>query len=224
MGTDLVPCFAPERAAALADREAAIALWPPPGQTSSLPLVPLLLTAGHARPGSGGMSSSIPQAPVEEALPAGLGAARLATERGADQAGRSGAVDGVLWVIFWPGDSAAAAALARPLLSQDGHGALRGREAPDLFDHAARHPDRHRPGRDPVWDHDRYELAAVGAAGAFLLALQARTLNWKRTKEAVFLTAKTTAMVCWLFVGSALFSAVSRCWAVRRCWRAGSCR
>jgi TRAP-type mannitol/chloroaromatic compound transport system permease large subunit len=52
------------------------------------------------------------------------------------------------------------------------------------------------------------ESAAVGAAGAFLLALQARTLNWKRTKEAVFLTAKTTAMVCWLFVGSALFSAV----------------
>ncbi|MDK1388678.1 TRAP transporter large permease subunit [Sinorhizobium sp. 8-89] len=52
------------------------------------------------------------------------------------------------------------------------------------------------------------ESAAVGAAGAFLLAFQARTLNWKRTKEAVFLTAKTTAMVCWLFVGSALFSAV----------------
>jgi TRAP-type mannitol/chloroaromatic compound transport system permease large subunit len=52
------------------------------------------------------------------------------------------------------------------------------------------------------------ESAAVGAAGAFVLALQARTLNWKRTKEAVFLTAKTTAMICWLFVGSALFSAV----------------
>jgi TRAP-type mannitol/chloroaromatic compound transport system permease large subunit len=52
------------------------------------------------------------------------------------------------------------------------------------------------------------ESAAVGAAGAFLLALQARTLDWQRTKEAVFLTAKTTAMVCWLFVGSALFSAV----------------
>ncbi|MET0332924.1 MAG: TRAP transporter large permease subunit [Rhizobacter sp.] len=52
------------------------------------------------------------------------------------------------------------------------------------------------------------ESAAVGAAGAFLMALQAGTLNWKRTKEAVFLTAKTTAMVCWLFVGSALFSAV----------------
>jgi TRAP-type mannitol/chloroaromatic compound transport system permease large subunit len=52
------------------------------------------------------------------------------------------------------------------------------------------------------------ESAAVGAAGAFLLALQARTLDWKRTKEAVFLTAKTTAMVCWLFVGSALFSGV----------------
>jgi TRAP-type mannitol/chloroaromatic compound transport system permease large subunit len=52
------------------------------------------------------------------------------------------------------------------------------------------------------------ESAAVGAAGAFVLAFHARTLNWKRTKEAVFLTAKTTAMVCWLFVGSALFSAV----------------
>lgn len=52
------------------------------------------------------------------------------------------------------------------------------------------------------------ESAAVGAAGAFLLAFQARTLDWKKTKEAVFLTAKTTSMVCWLFVGSALFSAV----------------
>jgi TRAP-type mannitol/chloroaromatic compound transport system permease large subunit len=52
------------------------------------------------------------------------------------------------------------------------------------------------------------ESAAVGAAGAFLLALQAGTLDWKRTKEAVFLTAKTTAMVCWLFIGSAIFSAV----------------
>jgi tripartite ATP-independent transporter DctM subunit len=52
------------------------------------------------------------------------------------------------------------------------------------------------------------ESAGVGAAGAFILALYARTLNWKRTKEAVFLTAKTTAMVCWLFVGSALFSGV----------------
>ncbi|HXZ55312.1 MAG TPA: TRAP transporter large permease subunit [Burkholderiales bacterium] len=52
------------------------------------------------------------------------------------------------------------------------------------------------------------ESAAVGAAGAFLMAVQAKTLTWQKTKEAVFLTAKTTAMVCWLFVGSALFSAV----------------
>ena len=52
------------------------------------------------------------------------------------------------------------------------------------------------------------ESAAVGAAGAFLMAFHARTLNFERVKEAVFLTAKTTAMVCWLFVGSALFSAV----------------
>ncbi|HSV54845.1 MAG TPA: TRAP transporter large permease subunit [Burkholderiaceae bacterium] len=52
------------------------------------------------------------------------------------------------------------------------------------------------------------ESAAVGAAGAFLMAWQAGTLNWQRIKEAVFLTAKTTSMVCWLFVGSAIFSAV----------------
>jgi len=52
------------------------------------------------------------------------------------------------------------------------------------------------------------ESAAIGAAGAFLLALHARTLDWERTKQSVFLTAKTTAMVCWLFVGSALFSGV----------------
>jgi len=52
------------------------------------------------------------------------------------------------------------------------------------------------------------ESAAVGALGAFLLAFQAGTLNFDRTKQAVFLTAKTTSMVCWLFVGSALFSAV----------------
>ena len=52
------------------------------------------------------------------------------------------------------------------------------------------------------------ESAAIGAAGAYMLAIQAGTLNWQRVKESVFLTAKTTAMVCWLFVGSALFSAV----------------
>ncbi len=52
------------------------------------------------------------------------------------------------------------------------------------------------------------ESAAVGAAGAFLMAWHAKTLTFQRIKEAVFLTAKTTAMVCWLFVGSALFSAV----------------
>jgi TRAP-type mannitol/chloroaromatic compound transport system permease large subunit len=52
------------------------------------------------------------------------------------------------------------------------------------------------------------ESAAVGAAGAFLMALSTKSLNFQKTKEAVFLTAKTTSMVCWLFVGSALFSAV----------------
>jgi len=52
------------------------------------------------------------------------------------------------------------------------------------------------------------ESAAIGAVGALLLAVQAKTLTFERIKESVFLTAKTTSMVCWLFVGSALFSAV----------------
>jgi TRAP-type mannitol/chloroaromatic compound transport system permease large subunit len=52
------------------------------------------------------------------------------------------------------------------------------------------------------------ESAAVGAAGAFLLAWQSGQLTWAKTREAVYLTGKTTAMVCWLFVGSSLFSAV----------------
>ncbi len=52
------------------------------------------------------------------------------------------------------------------------------------------------------------ESAAVGAAGAFLMAWHAKSLTFQKIKEAVFLTAKTTSMVCWLFVGSALFSAV----------------
>ncbi|HEY6240738.1 MAG TPA: TRAP transporter large permease subunit [Burkholderiales bacterium] len=52
------------------------------------------------------------------------------------------------------------------------------------------------------------ESAGIGAAGAFLLALQAGTFDWERLKQSIFLTAKTTAMVCWLFVGSALFSGV----------------
>ncbi len=52
------------------------------------------------------------------------------------------------------------------------------------------------------------ESAAIGAAGAFILALHAGTFDWDRLKQSVFLTAKTTAMVCWLFIGSALFSGV----------------
>jgi TRAP-type mannitol/chloroaromatic compound transport system permease large subunit len=51
------------------------------------------------------------------------------------------------------------------------------------------------------------EAAAVGAFGGFLLAAAYRQLNFKMVRESVFLTAKTSAMVCWLFVGSAIFSA-----------------
>lgn len=51
------------------------------------------------------------------------------------------------------------------------------------------------------------EAAAVGALGGFVLAAAYRQLTFGVVKESVFLTAKTSAMVCWLFVGSAIFSA-----------------
>ena len=51
------------------------------------------------------------------------------------------------------------------------------------------------------------EAAAIGALGGFVLAAAYRQLNFTVVKESVFLTAKTSAMVCWLFVGSAIFSA-----------------
>jgi TRAP-type mannitol/chloroaromatic compound transport system permease large subunit len=68
------------------------------------------------------------------------------------------------------------------------------------------------------------EAAAVGAFGGFILAIVYRFINHLRLdraraagatvrdlgsilKDSSFLTAKTTAMVCWLFVGSSIFSA-----------------
>ena len=69
------------------------------------------------------------------------------------------------------------------------------------------------------------EAAAVGAFGGLLLAVGYRYVNHQRgmgrgkaigvtvrdmgeiLRDSSFLTAKTTAMVCWLFVGSAIFSA-----------------
>ena len=51
------------------------------------------------------------------------------------------------------------------------------------------------------------EAAAVGSLGGILLAAAYGRLNFGVLKESVFLTAKTSAMVCWLFVGSSIFSA-----------------
>jgi TRAP-type mannitol/chloroaromatic compound transport system permease large subunit len=51
------------------------------------------------------------------------------------------------------------------------------------------------------------EAAAVGALGGFLLAAAYKQLTLSVVTESIFLTAKTSAMVCWLFVGSAIFSA-----------------
>ena len=52
------------------------------------------------------------------------------------------------------------------------------------------------------------EAAAIGALGALILAAAYRSLTFEKLKESVFLTARTSAMVCWLFVGSFTFSAV----------------
>jgi tripartite ATP-independent transporter DctM subunit len=52
------------------------------------------------------------------------------------------------------------------------------------------------------------EAAAVGAFGALVLSYFYKTLKWKNFKESVFLTAKTTAMIMWLFIGSWTFASV----------------
>jgi tripartite ATP-independent transporter DctM subunit len=52
------------------------------------------------------------------------------------------------------------------------------------------------------------EAAAIGALGGLVLAIAYRALTWQRLKESVYLTARTSAMVCWLFVGSATFASV----------------
>ena len=52
------------------------------------------------------------------------------------------------------------------------------------------------------------EAAAMGALGGLVLAFLYRSLTWRKLKESVYLTAKATAMVCWLFVGSWTFASV----------------
>jgi TRAP-type mannitol/chloroaromatic compound transport system permease large subunit len=45
-------------------------------------------------------------------------------------------------------------------------------------------------------------------AVVFLFFIRDNTFGLEKLKESVFLTARTTAMVCWLFIGSFVFSAV----------------
>jgi tripartite ATP-independent transporter DctM subunit len=52
------------------------------------------------------------------------------------------------------------------------------------------------------------EAAAVGALGAVLLAAGYRALTWNGLRETVYLTARTSAMVCFLFIGSTNFASV----------------
>lgn len=51
------------------------------------------------------------------------------------------------------------------------------------------------------------EAAAMGAFGGLILAIAYRRFNFKLLAESAHLSTKTTAMVCWLFVGSSIFSA-----------------
>lgn len=52
------------------------------------------------------------------------------------------------------------------------------------------------------------EAASIGALGGIVLAVVYRAMTFQRLRESVYLTVRTTAMVCWLFVGSYTFSAV----------------
>lgn len=52
------------------------------------------------------------------------------------------------------------------------------------------------------------EAAAIGALGGLVLAIAYRALTWDRLRESVYLTVRTTAMVCFLFIGSATFASV----------------
>jgi tripartite ATP-independent transporter DctM subunit len=52
------------------------------------------------------------------------------------------------------------------------------------------------------------EAAALGALGGIALAAAYGALTWQRLRESVYLTVRTSAMVCWLFVGSATFASV----------------
>ncbi|WP_338661564.1 TRAP transporter large permease subunit [Pararoseomonas sp. SCSIO 73927] len=52
------------------------------------------------------------------------------------------------------------------------------------------------------------EAAAMGSLGSIVLAIIYRAFTWAKLRESVFLTARTSAMVCWLFVGSYVFSSV----------------
>ena len=52
------------------------------------------------------------------------------------------------------------------------------------------------------------EAAAVGSLGGLVLAAAYRALSWERLRESVFLTARTSAMVCYLFIGSWTFASI----------------
>jgi tripartite ATP-independent transporter DctM subunit len=52
------------------------------------------------------------------------------------------------------------------------------------------------------------EAAGIGALGAIVLAAGYRSLNFIMLRDSVFLTARATAMVCYLFIGSWTFSSV----------------
>jgi tripartite ATP-independent transporter DctM subunit len=52
------------------------------------------------------------------------------------------------------------------------------------------------------------EAAGAGALASLVLAAGYRSLNYGMLKESVYLTARATAMVCYLFIGSWTFSSV----------------
>ena len=52
------------------------------------------------------------------------------------------------------------------------------------------------------------EAASIGALGGLVLAVAYRALTWARIRQSVYLTIRTSAMVCWQFVGCYTFATV----------------
>jgi len=81
-----------------------------------------------------------------------------------------------------------------------------------------------KAGMLPTAPPDWLGWLSMAAIGVWCVLACARCKCCRPVRESAFLTAKTSAMVCWLFVGSSIFSHPLRCWAGRDWSSTGACR